>query len=221
MKPQTQLAIVLVVAYSLFMLWWFLRDEAPKPGAKPTVASTTAKAKKPEPAASASLPGSRLAKGEFHPAGRVVAQPSAQHIQPTELPTFQPYRYPGNPPFYPGEPVTAYVRVPSTKKHSALTVNQGGEFPRMMTQPGETVQVRLAFSQTEPDTPVALTSQDGGLIEGGQRSTAGMLDAQRQLAFAYTVSRNPGIHRVTVTTPAGETKTLEFWAGDPIPFKKP
>ena len=67
---------------------------------------------------------------------------------------------------------------------------------------------------------MALTSQDGGLIEGGQRSTTGMLDATRQLAFAYTVSNNPGIHSVTLTTPAGETKTLEFWAGPPMALRQ-
>ena len=116
--------------------------------------------------------------------------------------------------------MTAYVRVPSMKKNEALTVNQGGEFPRMMTQPGETVQVRLAFTKTEPDTPVAITSQDGGLIEGGQRSTAGVLDATRQLACAYTLSNTPGIHRVTLTTPAGETKALQFWVGPPLAMKK-
>jgi hypothetical protein len=115
--------------------------------------------------------------------------------------------------------VTAYVRVPSTKKQEALTVNQVGEFPRVMTQPGETVQVRLAFTRTEPGTPVALTSEDGGLIEGGQRSTAGKLDAARQLAFAYTVSQNPGIHRVSIRTPSGESKVLEFWVGKPLALK--
>jgi hypothetical protein len=150
----------------------------------------------------------------------VVAKPSTQHIQPGEIGAFKPYLYPGGKPYYPGEVVTAYVRVPSMKKNEALTVNQGGEFPRMMTQPGETVQVRLAFTKTEPDTPVAITSQDGGLIEGGQRSTAGVLDATRQLAFAYTLSNTPGIHRVTLTTPAGETKALQFWVGPPLAMKK-
>jgi hypothetical protein len=221
MKPQTKFAIVIVTAYSVFMLWWFLREEAPKPGVKPAAVSTTAKLKKQAPVAAATLPRTSLAKSEFHPAGRVVAQASAQHIQPGEVGSFSPYRWPGSPPAYPGEPVTAYVRVSSTKKQEALTVNQVGEFPRMMTQPGETVQVRLAFSQTEPDTPVALTSEDGGLIEGAERSTAGKLDAARQLAFAYTVSQNPGIHRVSIRTPSGESKILEFWAGPPIPFKKP
>ncbi len=217
----------LIAAYSLFMLWWFLREDAPKLGTPQAVgASTTPKAKKAEPVAFVSKAdgaNSRLPlRGEAAlPSGRVVAQASAQHIQPAEVGGFTPYRWPGSPPAYPGEPVMAYVRVPSTKSAQALTVNQVGEFPRMMTQPGETVQVRLAFSQTEPDTPVALTSEDGGLIEGAQRSTAGKLDAARQLAFAYTVSQNPGIHRVSIRTPSGDAKILEFWAGAPIPFKKP
>jgi RHS repeat-associated protein len=43
MKPQTKFTLVLIASYSLFMLWWFLREEAPKPGAKPATVSTTAK----------------------------------------------------------------------------------------------------------------------------------------------------------------------------------
>jgi|GEM_PF-1876583 len=216
MKRQSLPIIALVVAYSLFMLWWFLREEAPSLRTKSTAAT-----KKNAPAASASPPLGSSSKGGFPATGRAVAQASGQHIKPGEIAAFQPYRYPGTPPYYPGEPVTAYVRVPSTGKNEALTVNQGGEFPRMMTQPGETVQVRLSFTDTAPETPVALTAQDGGYIEGGLTSTAGKLDATKQLAFGFTVSKNPGIHRVTLKTPAGETKTLEFWAGPPISFKKP
>lgn len=193
MKPQTKLTLAFIAAYSLFMLWWFLREDAPKLGTSQAAAvSTPSKAKKVEPVASAATVEKWKAEVAQRipslPSGRVVTQASAQHIQPGEVGGFAPYRWPGAQPAYPGEPVTAYVRVPSTKSAQALTVNQVGEFPRMMTQPGETVQVRLAFSQTEPDTPVALTSEDGGLIEGAQRSAAGKLDAARQLAFAYTVS---------------------------------
>jgi hypothetical protein len=123
-KPQTKFAIVLVAAYSLFMLWWFLREDAPKLGTSQAAAVfTTPKVNRQVPVASAPLPSSSLAKGEFHPAGRVVAQASAQHIQPGEVGGFVPYRWPGRLPAYPGEPVTAYVRVPSTKKQEALTVN--------------------------------------------------------------------------------------------------
>jgi hypothetical protein len=222
MKSQTKFTLVLVTAYSLFMLWWFLREDAVKPSAKsPAAVTTKPKAKTPAPTASSSSNTRTTSPGKFTfaPAGRVVDNVSTQDIQPAEIGAFQPYLYPGNPPLYEGEPVTAYVRVPSSKTSQALTVNQMGEYPQLDTQPGETVQIRLAFTKTAPDTPVALTSQDGGLIEGGQLSTAGMLDGSRQLAFAYTVSPNRGIHRVTLTTPAGETKTLQFWAGTPMPMK--
>ena len=143
MKPQTKFALVLVTAYSVFMLWWFLREEAVKPSSKSPVTAAT-KAKKTAPITA--VGGKRVTSSpdnfDFAPAGRVVAKVSAQHIQPAEIGAFKPYLYPGGKPYYRGEVVTAYVRVPSTKKHEALTVNQGGEFPRMMTQPGETVQVQ-------------------------------------------------------------------------------
>lgn len=145
--------------------------------------------------------------------------PSSSHIRADDLPSFKPYPYPGGQPYYPGEKTTAYVRVPSTGKQEAMTVNQGGEYPRLLTKPGETVQIRLAFTETPPETPIALTAQDGGLIEGKQKSTVGWVDSAGQLAFAYSLSNNPGMHRVTVGTPSGETKTLEFWVQAPAEAK--
>jgi hypothetical protein len=121
--------LVLIASYSLFMLWWFLREDAPKLGTSQAVAvSTTPKVKKVEPVASVGNSAGANARlplpGEAAlPSGRVVAQASAQHIQPGEVGGFTPYRWPGRLPAYPGEPVTAYVRVPSTKKQEALMVN--------------------------------------------------------------------------------------------------
>jgi hypothetical protein len=154
------------------------------------------------------------------PATPIKPQPSTPHINPQDLPAFKLYTYPNGQPFYEGEPVTAYVRVPSTGKEVAMTVNQGGEYPRLTSKQGEQVQVRLAFSKTEPGATVAFVAQDGGKIEGDKRSLAGVLDAKRQVAFGFTVSPNPGLHRVTIESPSGETKTLEFWAGPPMPMKK-
>lgn len=142
-------------------------------------------------------------------------------ISADEISDFTVYTYPIGIPYYTGEKTTAYVRVPSSQKQQALTVNQEGEYPRMMTKPGETVQVRLAFTETAPDTPIAITAHDGGRLDKGLRATALLLDEARQLAFSFTVSTNPGIHRVTFRTPAGETKTLEFWAGPLILAEKP
>ncbi len=94
-------------------------------------------------------------------------------------------------PFYEGEPVTAYVRVGSTGRQAALAVNQGGEYPQLLTEPGEEVQIRLAFSRTEPGSPIALTAQDGGLVvlpEGGgaaredSQGSRGEQDARPTLA---------------------------------------
>jgi len=222
MRPQIKLTFALIAAYSLFMLWWFMCEDAPKPGSRPTVVSTKVTQTKktvPVPSANGKSGTSATTNPGFAPEGRVVAKPSAQHIRAEEIGGFKPYLYPGGKPYYAGDPVTAYVRVPSTKQELALTVNQAGEFPQLNTAPGEVVQVRLAFTKTAPSTPIALTSEDGGLIEGGVRSSAGKLDAARQIAFAYTVSNNRGIHRVTVTTPLGETQTLEFWAGLPMQMK--
>jgi hypothetical protein len=64
-------------------------------------------------------------------------------------------------PPYDGEPVTAYIAVPSTGRKVALTVNQLGEFPRIATEPEEQVEVPLAFTRT----PVAVAAQDGGETE--------------------------------------------------------
>lgn len=58
MKPQTKLTLALITAYSLFMLWWFLREEAPKPGAKPAAVSMAAEVKKYAVVVAATLPSS-------------------------------------------------------------------------------------------------------------------------------------------------------------------
>jgi hypothetical protein len=145
---------------------------------------------------------------------RTAARASApEPIRSDELPSFKVYLYSGGTPYYIGEKTTAYVRVPSSGRQEAMTVNQAGEFPRLQTRPGETVQVRLAFTETAPETPIALTAQDGGVIEGAVKATALPLGAARQLAFSFTVSTNPGLHRVTVGTPRREIKIFEFWAG--------
>ncbi|MEX2580697.1 MAG: hypothetical protein WD342_16690 [Verrucomicrobiales bacterium] len=148
--------------------------------------------------------------------------PPPAPVLPGELGAFETVPYPLGKPAYGGEPVTAYLRVASLDRELALSVNQGGEFPRVPVLPGETVQVRLAFAHSPPDTPVALSAEDGGVVavDGRRgRSRAGKLDGRRQLGLSYRVSETAGVHRVALRTPGGETKVLEFWAGDPPPRK--
>ncbi len=149
-----------------------------------------------------------------------IAHTPEGRIDSASLADFTPQPYPNGKPAYDGEPVTAYIAVPSTGAKVALTVNQLGEFPRVQTAVGEKVEVRLAFTRTAPGTPVAMAAQDGGKLHPGKLSAALPVDAERQLAFAFTMSPNPGMHRVSVTTAAGELKTLEFWAGKPLPLAR-
>ncbi len=166
--------------------------------------------------------------GQPHPAAANAAPSAATpivrdaegRIDPASVGEFAPLVFPGGPPDYEGEPVTAYVGVPSSGRKVALTVNQLGEFPRIDTAPSEKVEIRLVFATTAPGTPIAVAAQDGGKLHTGKLSAAQPLNAERQLAFAYTVSPNPGMHRVSVTTPAGELKTLEFWAGPPAALQR-
>src|SRR5690606_11118987 len=101
-------------------------------------------------------------------------------VLPGELRSFETVPYPLGRPAYGGEPVTAYLRVASLERDLALSVNQGGEFPRVPVLPGETVQVRLAFTRSPPGTPVGLSAEDGGVVaaDGRRRgrSLAGQLD---------------------------------------------
>jgi hypothetical protein len=125
MKLQTKFTLARIAAYSFFMLCWFLREEAPKLVTSQSAAvSTPPKAKKVELVGSVGSSAGANSRWPLRGAdtlhlGRVVAQVSAQHIQPGEVGGFAPYRWPGSPPAYPGEPVTAYVRVPSTKSAQA------------------------------------------------------------------------------------------------------
>ena len=144
------------------------------------------------------------------------AQPvklTATPIAHEELDVFKPFVWPSGKPHYEGEPVTAYVRVGSSGEQSALTVSQGGEYPRVQIQPREKVQVRLKFGKLAPHTPVAFTAQDGGAFSDGKKGAMFLVDEMRELSFAFSASANEGTHRVTFATPQGETKVLDFWVG--------
>jgi len=126
---------------------------------------------------------------------------------------FERVKFPDGVPAYEGEPVTAFVLVPSTGKKVALTSNQSGEYPKVLTEPGEAVEVRLAFTRSAPGDPVAVSAQDGGVLHVGKMAGKLEVDAQREISLGFLVSPNPGIHRITFTTGGGEAKTLNFWAG--------
>jgi hypothetical protein len=183
-----------VAIYALFTLWWYLRSS--HKDQQPAVA-VTRKARSPVPLS------------------------SSEHVVVNAPGDFTPYIYPPTAPLYRGERAAAYVRVPSSGRQQALAVDGNGEFPLIKTNPGETVQVRLAFAQSAPNTLIGITAHNGGTIHGIAPTPALRLDAARQLAFAYTLSNNPGGHRLTIGTPAGEVKTFLFWAGPNAPVTKP
>lgn len=112
------------------------------------------------------------------------------------------------------------MRVASTGKDVKLSPNQMGEYPRVYLQPGETSRVMLEFPRTAPNTPVAVTAQDGGAIADGKPSAAPVIDTAGHLAFDFTASENPGIHRVSFATPDGEAKLLDFWVGPELTIRK-
>jgi hypothetical protein len=126
---------------------------------------------------------------------------------------FQRQAFPDGVPAYEGEMVTAYVEVPSSGKKIALTPNQSGEYPKVVTQPGEAVEVRLAFTRSQPGEAVAVSAQDGGVLHVGKMAGKLEVNTNREVGLGFVVSTNPGIHRITFTTSGGEAKTLNFWAG--------
>lgn len=117
-----------------------------------------------------------------------------------------------------GEEATVFVNVGSSGQKLLLAPNQGREYPRVYVQEGETVQVRVEFTQSEPGSPVSVSPQDGGNLSGHPAKVS-VLDAQRAIAFDYTVSRNPGTHRVKLLTQRGEAHLLDFWAGAENKFR--
>ena len=117
-----------------------------------------------------------------------------------------------------GETADVFVRVGSSGQKLHLTPNQGREYPRVYVTEGETIQVRVEFSQSEPGSPVSISPQDGGSLAGHAAKMI-VLDAQRALAFDFTASRNPGTHRVKLVTQRGEAHLLDFWAGPENSFR--
>lgn len=223
LRLRLALAAAFVLAIGVGAYFWFAEDAPPVLPA-PGISADAAPA--PTAPGTAASPGAERVAQPAAPADTappVVAGKSATplirtpegRIAPSSLADFQPMPFPGGEPAYEGEKVTAYIAVPSSSRKVALSVNQLGEFPRIDTTASEQVEVRLSFSSTQPGGRVAVVAQDGGRLHTGKLSAALPVDDARQIAFAFIVSPNVGTHRVSITTPTGEVKTLEFWAGPP------
>jgi hypothetical protein len=117
-----------------------------------------------------------------------------------------------------GEVADVFVKVGSTNQKLHLTPNQGREYPRVYVREGETVQVRVEFTQSAPGSAVSVSPQDGGNL-AGHAAKVSVLDAGRAIAFDYTASQNPGTHRVKLVTQSGEAHLLDFWAGPENKFR--
>ncbi|WP_294225062.1 hypothetical protein [Prosthecobacter sp.] len=164
-----------------------------------------------ESAGSVTAPLLTTAAAVSAPARRLLPVTSGQ----TDAQGFDVVVWPEGRPHYEGEPVVARVTTGSDNRKLHLEVNQMGEFPRVQVTPGENMNVRLQFQTSKPGMPVALTAQDGGTLGEAKMSQRVMLDDQRSVTFDFAASANVGTHRVTVVTPAGEVKTLDFWVGEP------
>ncbi len=149
-----------------------------------------------------------------------AAFPVSQPVDATDLSTYKEYKYPTGTPKYEGENVTAFVHVKSSEQAVKFQPNQMGEYPRVWMQQEEVANIQLAFPETKPGTPVAISAQDGGSLDGVKIATSRQVDENGRIAFDFKTSPNPGIHRVSVMTASGEVKILDFWAGDPPVLQK-
>ncbi len=139
--------------------------------------------------------------------------------KPFDRPAYEPVLPPSEGrPEVEGEPLEVFVQIPSKRQQLLLRPNQGREYPRVYVSEGETVSVRVEFSQSPPGTKVAVVPQDGGAL-AGRVSIVHSIDSQRAIAFDFTASRNRGTHRVKLTTQLGETHLLDFWVGKENPFR--
>ena len=189
-KPSSLIISAFALAYAIFLIWWLNRPEGQPPltinGSQNSAsfAETKPAALLLPTASGRAVSGAASGKSAQATDGR-SSQAGAREslftnpVRPNEMPSFKPILYTEGQPHYDGEPVTAYVRVGSTRQQAALTVNQGGEYPQLLTAPGEEVQVRLAFTRTEPDSPIALTAQDGGTLQEGTVNIVPLIALQR------------------------------------------
>jgi len=120
-----------------------------------------------------------------------------------------------------GETATAFVEVRSSGKKFRLSQSQMGEFPMVKIAPQETVNVHVVFPEASVGSRYAIIAQDGGLItEAARPGYAKVLDAKRTLYFQFSATSNTGMYRVVLRSESGESKILEFWAGDTEPVMK-
>jgi hypothetical protein len=112
-------------------------------------------------------------------------------------------------------PVTAQVMV-GEKRYVVQADGEGVFVPRVPTAIGARPAVRVAFPDGEPGEPVVVQVEDGGVLENNEPTKLAHLDERRQMEFALQMTRNPGLFRVVLRKGA-ETRTLQFWAGPPLP----
>lgn len=96
-----------------------------------------------------------------------------------------------------------------------LAANSSGNFPRVLIDRQGVVPVVVTYSDAVAGSPVELIVLDGGTLDGRDPARVMNLDGQKQLRFAFHASDMPGLFRIFLRH-GGMTKTLNFWAGQPL-----
>jgi hypothetical protein len=112
------------------------------------------------------------------------------------------------------------ARVTVGDRQYALRSDPEGLFgPRVYTDIGARAAVAVTFPDGEPGEPVVVQVEDGGALENSELTKLAQLDERRQVGFEFQMTKNPGLFRVVLRKGA-ERKTVEFWAGPPLPVAK-
>lgn len=139
--------------------------------------------------------------------------PAAPPLEPTAVPATR-VGYAAQP-SQSGERATAAIDVDG--KRIEVAPNQIGNFQRVFVAPGAQVPIRVNYPEAEAGEVVNIEAEDGGLIaESKSVGHVAKLDAEKTLPFHFTVTEEPGIHRVVLRKGA-DVKTLDLWVGPELP----
>ena len=124
------------------------------------------------------------------------------------------------------EPVKVLATVETGSKTHHLQSNDDDRFGRVYLQPQEIVKVEIQYSEGQEGERTVLSVEDGGFLNNtvgatdGDKRVLGMaLSSDGKLSFQFTAGSDRGLYRVTLKKGL-DTKTLDFWVGEPLPVAK-
>ena len=108
----------------------------------------------------------------------------------------------------------AFCVIKAGEKTHQLTSNYAGYFDRISSLPPlSSVLIELTYPSAQGGEKVAVSVEDGGILEGGEQVKALTLDKAKKASFRFQLASPPGLYRLLLRK-GPDTKIIQFWVGN-------